>query len=285
MNTLSRIGMACMVAGLGAFLAVAYCLQYGGWWWLPIVSAIVCGSTAWALVAPKAFYHAFTSALRSVHAIKPDWAILATFLTCWLQTGLAFFFTLFCFVIGIITLGNLTMISFGDFEVTAIVIGTVATIISFMIVVTSLDGRLSYLQQKRTERVRKSSWNALKYCNPIAFAIYPFVALYFIGKWTFQLCRWLFWRGGIGKIAWGITGFFKAIGLVVWRTFKWSHNDVRKICFIDTFLGVLGGTLVGFWYWNAFYAGIAGLILGPVLGMVNYQLVSIRWLKLQPRTA
>lgn len=60
-------------------------------------------------------------------------------------------------------------------------------------------------------------------------------------------------------------------------TFLIVHSEIRLICAVDA---ILGGT-IGWYFGNEIVGGIAGALLG----VLNYQLVSIRWLKLVPKTA
>lgn len=60
----------------------------------------------------------------------------------------------------------------------------------------------------------------------------------------------------------------------VTKVFVSVHSDRRVICFADS---VIGAT-VGFFCGSAF----TGALIGAVLGMANYELVSVRWLKLVP---
>jgi hypothetical protein len=50
------------------------------------------------------------------------------------------------------------------------------------------------------------------------------------------------------------------------------HSDMRLLCATDALIGATTGYLVG----NAFVGGI----IGAISGIINYQLVSVRWLKL-----
>lgn len=63
----------------------------------------------------------------------------------------------------------------------------------------------------------------------------------------------------------------------MWKLFKLIHSQKRLICFVDA---VIGGT-IGFYYHNP----LVGAAVGGLLGMVNYELVSVRWLKLVPKQA
>ncbi len=56
--------------------------------------------------------------------------------------------------------------------------------------------------------------------------------------------------------------------------FVYVHSARRTICFVDAAIG----TAVGYTYGNV----LVGVVAGAILGFVNYEVVSVRWLKLAP---
>ena len=72
----------------------------------------------------------------------------------------------------------------------------------------------------------------------------------------------------IGKVIYFIPTFCR----MVWRVFKLIHSDMRVLCMTDAALGALAGYYLG--------SALIGGFIGAGLGWVNYQLVSVRWLKL-----
>lgn len=59
------------------------------------------------------------------------------------------------------------------------------------------------------------------------------------------------------------------------RTFKLIHSDIRLLCMTDSLIGATAGCFMG----NALLGGL----IGVVSGLLNYELVSVRWLKLAVR--
>lgn len=55
------------------------------------------------------------------------------------------------------------------------------------------------------------------------------------------------------------------------------HSDRRTLCFVDAALGATAGFFLG--------SAIAGAVIGAILGVFNYEIVSIKWLKLVPAKA
>lgn len=54
------------------------------------------------------------------------------------------------------------------------------------------------------------------------------------------------------------------------------HSSRRTLCFVDATLGAAVGYTFG--------STLVGVAAGVILGVVNYELVSVRWLKLAPQT-
>ncbi len=65
------------------------------------------------------------------------------------------------------------------------------------------------------------------------------------------------------------------VGIKVgWATFKIVHSDIRLLCMVDAMIGATAG----YWFGNTLIGGI----IGAISGVINYELVSKRWLKLIP---
>ena len=86
----------------------------------------------------------------------------------------------------------------------------------------------------------------------------------------------------IGATCYGIYRLIHSsptIARVFWKlcykTFRIVHSDMRLLCMTDAAIG----TLIGFWSGNALIGGVAG----AVCGIINYEIVSVRWLKLAPQ--
>ena len=65
------------------------------------------------------------------------------------------------------------------------------------------------------------------------------------------------------------------INELLWIIFKLVHSDIRLLCMTDSMIGATIGYFAG----NA----LAGGIVGAMLGILNYQIISVRWLKLAPK--
>jgi len=108
-------------------------------------------------------------------------------------------------------------------------------------------------------------WNLCKFGNPI---ILPFVVIIKLWKIMPRFIR--FSSSVVRFIAREAVRFFV-------RVFIYVHSERRTLCFVDATLGAG----IGFFFGSA----IIGAIAGAVLGAVNYELISVRWLKFVPNKA
>ncbi|MEA2715263.1 MAG: hypothetical protein QOG91_291 [Candidatus Parcubacteria bacterium] len=72
-----------------------------------------------------------------------------------------------------------------------------------------------------------------------------------------------------------IPGVAVLLGKIVRRIFILIHSEIRLLCMTDSMIGALAG-----YYWGN---ALVGGIIGAACGMLNYKLISVRWLKLAPR--
>lgn len=57
-----------------------------------------------------------------------------------------------------------------------------------------------------------------------------------------------------------------------WKVFCFIHSDIRLLCATDSAIGAA----LGYWCGSA----IIGGLIGAICGVINYQLISVRWMKL-----
>lgn len=88
--------------------------------------------------------------------------------------------------------------------------------------------------------------------NPIT------VLLYYVPKGTF----------------WVISKTVRFLMLTVWHLFKLIHSDLRLLCGVDASIGATIGIFA--------HNPIIGAIAGGLIGVLDFELVSKRWLKLVP---
>lgn len=100
----------------------------------------------------------------------------------------------------------------------------------------------------------------------IKLAIKAFICLNGVAFLCFVIPRGLLWL---------IRRIPLAVNFLIWvvkRTLILIHSEIRLLCMTDAMLGAF----VGYFCGNALVGGV----VGAVLGVVNYKLVSVRWLKL-----
>ncbi len=112
------------------------------------------------------------------------------------------------------------------------------------------------------KKSRTTAYQALIFLNPLTA---PFSTLYILAPFVYLLGTELYSRAVR-------TG--KAIGSFFYYVFVYIHSKRRTICFVDASLG----GAIGLWYDQA----IIAIVAGAILGVINYEIVSVRWLKLKP---
>lgn len=80
---------------------------------------------------------------------------------------------------------------------------------------------------------------------------------------------------------WLFIGLWRALYLLCRfgvQLFRIIHSDLRLLCALDASLCMLVGLLIS----THFIGAVAGAVIGAFVGLINYELVSKRWLKLVP---
>lgn len=113
---------------------------------------------------------------------------------------------------------------------------------------------------------------------------------YVIREWCWEVSPlgsgpWIAYKliRGVGWVL--LTGLPKLVAVViptvsrfsvkfVWTVFKSIHSDGRLLCGVDAGFG----TVAGYFAHNA----VIGFLAGGVIGFLNYEIISKRWLKLVP---
>jgi hypothetical protein len=80
----------------------------------------------------------------------------------------------------------------------------------------------------------------------------------------------------IVKVAKFVISVSSVLAQFIAGVFVYVHSSRRTLCFVDATLGAAIGYTFG--------SAIIGTIAGVVLGVINYELVSVRWLRLTPLT-
>lgn len=108
--------------------------------------------------------------------------------------------------------------------------------------------------------------------NPVVLLIAIIVGMLCMVAWSlFSIVR--HWR----KILRGVATAVLTTGRLIKRVFVLIHSDVRTICLVDATIGAT----VGYFLASAWLGGA----IGAAAGLINYEFISIRWLKLAPAHA
>lgn len=295
-----KIAFAC---GLGALIGTAIALDFMPWlswtkawplWLDPLIGMLAGGAIGYLAyewheipIAIKRAWRVVKPALRQLLPSRIEdplvregrfseigvWGVVATYFTMAWSCALMFdvthnqIFAVFTF---------LTLVTGG----LAIILAGATVDIHDWLLYPHLDIRTPSSYPDKIE-VRKC---LVKYGNPLmVFVGWP---LYGIGWTIYQLIRVSPRIPGAVVRAVAATGkaipraliwiwnLAKILALFGWLVFKSIHSNWRVLCLIDAAIGTAIGCLTG--------SAIIGGIAGAVIGALNYQLVSVRLLKLVP---
>lgn len=134
----------------------------------------------------------------------------------------------------------------------------------------SSEGGFTATKEKETNGIIQSIKTGVwKYANPLAITFWIAFGLVCLPIATYI---------AITKIPKAI----KLSGRFAKTAFRYIHTQRRLIVMIDTAIGILFGVALGIHFDNPLLGTLACGAIGAILGEVNYRVVSLRWLKLQP---
>ncbi|MBI2048984.1 MAG: hypothetical protein HYT29_00910 [Parcubacteria group bacterium] len=288
-ETLSIV-LSCM---LGAFIGALVALQLGGYFWF--IGAILGGAVAYIAVDFRDWAAAFRYAWRRTIAWRPYspyWKTLGVALVsgiCVMPTIIAATYLLIVFV------AFASGVRGHDFSVilTGPLVAYISLFLAFMLgaflalpeVLQSVSFNLYEVREKLIGRTptrkgykanllafRKKCWGVAKWGN---LASVLFLSVFgVVGGVVYCIIKApritaATWRGG--KVA---SILFFAFARYM---FLYAHSSRRVLCFTDAALGAAAGYQFG--------SALAGAVIGGALGLLNYELVSVRWLGLAPYRA
>ncbi len=263
----ARIGLAIFFGVLGGpALALALrCVGVGDGLGL-VTAALVGGSIAWIACDP----------LRLVRAVRRAVHVVCEEYVHWLKYFVGFLIMVSTFWIGLFILTNSPVVLLNTLLWTPVVGATLVAACLF----TCLHIHYGSASVDPAPRPDDILGAALKYGNPIALAFWACIL-------TFRLLRWILRStptalGHIGNgaclVGRSVLHLPKNLYAIAKLTFRYYHSTDTRICFIDAAL-FAGGA-----YWYG--VGLADLVLwalaGAVFGIINYEVVSVRILKIAP---
>jgi len=151
-------------------------------------------------------------------------------------------------------------------------VSVLGALLGWLMLMPSMSSRGANDAADRERRLRdaiESGWSLILYGNPISVALAAFRGL----KWlTVRTPPTIAHAVPITINAMRRAGH--TIAQFVAGVFVYVHSQRRTICFIDATIGATIGYFFG--------STIIGAIAGALLGVINYEIVSVRWLRLVP---
>ncbi len=248
MKTTLKIAVACFIgATIGTFISMGMNPMF---WW---VGTIAGGLIGYFGYDAKRVIKAIPEAWRTVKKTKvnPDSIKgLILFFAPWLN-----FFAIAAVVVFLLK----PSLPIPNIMAASSIIGMLcwAFSIVFLFAGKMLPSDDSFAENYHNLKYRKYVISFFKFWNPV---ILPFSLIYWMGA--------------------GIIWFIKNAPQPTWQfissLFRIIHSQARLICGVDSMFG----TAIGYiWFHNPIMGGIVGV----VLGVINYWVVSIKILKLQPK--
>ena len=146
---------------------------------------------------------------------------------------------------------------------------TVVTLLAFVLgwaMVLGANGAEDRVE--RLQDVRDTGWDMMKNTNPIGMLYWAFVGLAWVAvRAPSALSRFV---SSVSQTARTLKQFI--VGVLVY-----VHSEGRRIALTDTFFCTIVGSFVE--------SAIIGVVVGAVVSYVDYELISVRLLKLIPARA
>lgn len=259
MDRTTRVFLAC---AFGAFVGALMALSADrNFWWIGLIVGFVVGyiSYEWReilRVIPDAWRVA-RSELQAVKGWRPDkqwWDAYAR---------LNFEIVLFSINFGLPFYGMLRLFPLEGLNSTitfTIVFGFPLAMYLFLGNVYAFTEEENDPKRKLVMEMKKLTWQQIwKDLNPfnVYFRILPPALLHIFRK---------AWRMTIPVAA--------MVARFGWHFFREIHSDIRLLCGLDAALGAA----VGYFFNNP----VIGALAGGIIGVINYELVSKRWLAIVP---
>lgn len=274
------IVFACALGALiGTFAAleIADRFQYGSYFWG--IGALFGGMIAYVAVDFRHFCTGVVDVYHATIAWRPNrlyWrAWFAVWLGVWSMTATAFTF------IGAMIIGGsfldhsvkpatfddvLSMAYYGYALCWPGVSLTFGLLIAFGSVSRNYHIKTDAEYEDKLRRARDDGYGMVLNLNPFGIIFWMFY--HFI--WAVVCSPRL-----IAKAATIVVAIAVVLAQFVAKAFVHIHSSRRTLCFIDAALGAGIGYTFG--------SALIGTVAGVILGVINYELVTVRWLKLAPK--
>jgi len=252
MNTTGKIGLACF---LGSFIGALMALQFHLFWWIGVIIGGAIGYISYS-------FKEIPATVKRVWTEMPEPKVIGkSLINVSIETGksvlgalvaiLAVVVLVIAIALWFNSLKQACLFIYGGFDVAKLYtsywywVGGTLIMYIFVLLFLIADGG------DRILGFRIASIAILAGTPALSFITVPAVVLLIAG-----VALWL-------------------VRHLLWRTIKLVHSDIRLLCMMDS----LVGALVGYFTGNALIGGLVGC----ALGVVDYKLVSVRFLKLAPK--
>ena len=280
------IGIACFLSAfMGTMVTLAVSIQYDlGWYPLPFGAALF-GFCAYFLYDIREVQKGASRAWKKVIGWKPDWERWRPDWERWGQGVLAgIYLAVIAFTICFYVVGGLSLfLSILDSGWSSVVTGAlnfielslfVGVICGILIVAAFLfDGT-----RGAREDVLGSLKGIIKYVNPVVF---PFlVSVFLLALALVIICISIL---AIVFLVIRMPTIMRSVAKFIKELFIYIHSEERLLCLVDTSAGMAIGFVSGYYYqWNLIFASLIGGVSGCIIGIANYEILSVKILRLKP---
>ena len=265
------IALACFfgaLIGTLTALEISTRFEYGSYLWA--IGAVVGGITAYVAIDFRHFCTGVVHSYRRTIAWRSDshwWKTLAM-----VSGGIAMMYS------SIVGVGG---VAFAYFSVNpmSVLIGTLWYMLAasvtgaglgwFMTGSDSSGAKDAADREQRLRNLARMGWMMILHCNPIGATLAVIRGL----KWVAVRTPSAIARAVPATIN-GARRITSTLAQFVAGVFVYVHSQRRTICFVDATIGAAIG--------YAFGSAIIGATAGALLGVLNYEIVSVRLLRLVP---
>lgn len=274
------LALGTIIGGLCAD-EIAARFTYGSYFWA--FGALFGGIISWCVVDFRHFCAGVKRSYRDTIAWRPNLLYWKTFGVAMLGVT-AMTMTVFIYMVGgfvyLMLLDQRPVptgsISDSTLLFYAVVVIIVASLFAGALVASMMTSRSGLVDneryKKRLLRVKKEGFWQLTHWNPLSATIY---VIYYALKGTLYVVVRIPAAMPIAKAA-GITGFRTVRAFIV-GVFINVQSERRMIALIFATAGAA--------VFHSFDSVIIGLVVGVGFGLLEYEIVSVRWLKLVPAKA
>lgn len=273
MNKMVKVFLEC---ALGAFLGAIFALQLNQYfWWVGMLvgAGLGCLSFEFKTVV-AAIPQAWSATVKTLDeyqlrifmalelwlymAVSAGGVVLAGYSLSWLNG--------FRSLEGIALIGNPNFLRTMSWVIATdlslvMIASVVVVVVAFCLSILALD-----------EGLEDDHGSTLKESRQLYLAVNPLSLLFTIpAALVYGLYRLV---KQLPKVSGAIMAVLKFLGTLLWHLFKLIHSETRLLCGVDAAIGAAIGYYFG--------SPIIGALAGGLLGVINYEMVSKRWLKLAP---